>query len=70
MTNNVKRMVDWLESHNKNYTKEQYNTILELQEMIGNIIDALESATELPDEQKWTRRHILDKSLEAMRGVK
>lgn len=26
-------MLDWLESHNKNYTKEQYNRILTLQEI-------------------------------------
>ena len=69
MKNNVKRMVDWLESHNKNYTKEQYQTILELQEMIGYIISGLVDTIDLPDEQKWMRRHFLDKILEAMRGV-
>lgn len=69
MKNNVKRMVDWLESHNKNYTKEQYQTILELQEMIGYIIDAIKDTIDLPDEQKWTRRHFLDKILEAIKGV-
>ena len=31
-------MLDWLESHNKNYTKEQYNRILTLKE----ICDCLE----------------------------
>lgn len=67
--NSVMDKVDWLSSHNKNYTKEQYHTILELQEQIGHIIDAIESTIDLTDEQKWTRRHFLDKILEAMRGV-
>ena len=30
-------LIDYLESHNKNYTKEQYFKISELKEMINNI---------------------------------
>lgn len=32
--NTAKDIVDWLATHNKNYTKEQYYKILELQELI------------------------------------
>lgn len=34
----VSAMIDWLEHHNKNYTKEQYYHIITLQE----IMDCLE----------------------------
>jgi len=60
--------VDWLLSHNKNYTQEQYYTLDELKEQIGYIIDALEDTIDLPDEQVRTRRLFLDKILKAMKG--
>ena len=31
-------MLDWLESHNKNYTKDQYNRILTLQDIFNCLI--------------------------------
>lgn len=33
----LERLIDELESHNKNYTKEQYFKILQAQEIIKNI---------------------------------
>jgi len=30
----AKEIVDWLATHNKNYTKEQYYKILDLQEIL------------------------------------
>ena len=33
----LKSKIDWLECHNKNYTKQQYNTILEIQELLASI---------------------------------
>lgn len=32
--NKIKKLVDYLESHNKNYTKVQYETILEIKETL------------------------------------
>lgn len=33
----VKRIVEWLESHNMNYTKEQYRRISDLKDIISCI---------------------------------
>lgn len=33
----VKRLVEWLESHNMNYTKEQYRKISDLKDIISCI---------------------------------
>lgn len=33
----MKELIDFLESHNKNYTKEQYYKILDLQELIKTL---------------------------------
>ena len=37
MLTKLKRKLEWLESHNKNYTKQQYYTILECLEIIEEI---------------------------------
>ena len=34
-TEKLKNIIDYLESHNKNYTKEQYYKILDLQDIIN-----------------------------------
>lgn len=33
----IKNTIDFLESHNKNYTKEQYHRIIDLKEILENI---------------------------------
>lgn len=33
----IKTLVKWLESHNKNYTKEQYHKISDLNEILNHI---------------------------------
>lgn len=33
----IRDIVEWLSIHNKNYTKEQYNKILDLQDLINNL---------------------------------
>lgn len=33
----ISGLVDWLESHNKNYTKEQYRRIVSLKEILDSI---------------------------------
>lgn len=40
--NTLKNKIDFLESHNKNYTKQQYYTILDLQEIIENLEKEME----------------------------
>ena len=40
--NYLKDMVDFLESHNKNYNKEQYNAILDIKGIIHNIKNELD----------------------------
>lgn len=44
MTEAIKNTVDWLERHNKNYTKEQYYKILDLQEQIHTLYCVLNRA--------------------------
>lgn len=34
LLNKIKKKIDWLESHNKNYTKQQYNLICEIQDLL------------------------------------
>lgn len=36
--NELKSLIDWLECHNKNYTKDQYYKILDIQEILENCI--------------------------------
>lgn len=36
----LKKQLEWLATHNKNYTKKQYYAILECLEMIDDIIGA------------------------------
>lgn len=38
--------IDWLLSHNKNYTNEQYHTLDELREQLTTLYDALDFAQE------------------------
>lgn len=33
----ISELVDWLESHNKNYTKEQYHKIISIKEILDCI---------------------------------
>ena len=44
MNKNIKELLDWLESHNKNYTKEQYHAILDLREKIESLCEWLDKA--------------------------
>ena len=37
--NELKNLLNWLEKHNKNYTKEQYYKILDAQEIVENCIN-------------------------------
>ena len=37
--NELLTLINWLECHNKNYTKDQYYRILDIQEIIENIIN-------------------------------
>ena len=33
LLNKIKKKIDWLALHNKNYTKQQYNLIIEIQDL-------------------------------------
>lgn len=33
--NEIKQKIDWLESHNKNYTKQQYNLICDIKDLLN-----------------------------------
>lgn len=65
--NEIKDKIYWLSTHNKNYTKEQYNTILDIQELVEKLDDKelIEDSKKLvetgewddsdPDMQEWIR---------------
>ena len=38
----LEKLVDYLERHNKNYTKDQYYKILEIQEIVESCISELD----------------------------
>lgn len=39
--NTIKEKINFLESHNKNYTKKQYYKIIEIQEILEQILNQL-----------------------------
>ena len=56
MLTKLKRKLEWLESHNKNYTKQQYYTILECLEIIEEIeLEKVVSSFVGDDHNEWIK---------------
>ena len=65
----VMEKVDWLESHNKNYTQEQYHTICELKEQLDDVIAAVDYIRRRIEYLNSDATHFVENVLKAMKGV-
>ena len=60
--------VDWLLSHNKNYTQEQYHTLCDLQQQLDDVLCAVDYIRRRIEYLNSDATHFVDNVLKAMKG--